>query len=63
MLEHIRSRHADVLQAVRSTGKLEDDVEKKLAAALDEFAKTFQPTRVGQPAPAAEGRPGTAAKT
>jgi F-type H+-transporting ATPase subunit alpha len=44
MLEHMRSRHADVLGAIRSSGKLEDDVEKKLAAALDEFAKTFQPS-------------------
>ena len=44
MLDYMRSRHADVLGAIRSTGKLEDDVEKKLAAALDEFGKIFQPS-------------------
>jgi F-type H+-transporting ATPase subunit alpha len=44
MLDFMRSRHAEILQTIRSTGKLEDDVEKKLAAALDEFGKIFQPT-------------------
>jgi len=44
MLDYMRSRHAEILQAIRSTGKLEDDVEKKLVAALDEFGKIFQPT-------------------
>ena len=41
----MRTRHADVLAAIRSTGKLEDDTRRKLAAALDEFAKVFVPTR------------------
>jgi F-type H+-transporting ATPase subunit alpha len=51
MLDYIRTSHGDVLKAIRQTGKLEDDVEKKLAAALDQFAKTFQPaTRAGQAA-------------
>jgi F-type H+-transporting ATPase subunit alpha len=42
MLEFMRNRHGDVLEAIRKTGKLEDDVERKLVAALDEFAGMFQ---------------------
>jgi len=56
MLDSMRSRHADILQTIRSSGKLEDDVEKKLAAALDEFGKTFQPTVTAQAAAAAEAK-------
>jgi F-type H+-transporting ATPase subunit alpha len=44
MLEYVRTRHGDVLKAIRDTGKLEDDVEEKLVAALDEFAGVFAPT-------------------
>jgi F-type H+-transporting ATPase subunit alpha len=50
MLEHMRARHADLLAAIRTSGKLDDDVERKLAAALDEFAKTFQPSSASQAA-------------
>jgi F-type H+-transporting ATPase subunit alpha len=50
VLEFMRDRHGDVLEAIRKTGKLEDDVERKLAAALDEFAAMFQPTPQGQSA-------------
>jgi F-type H+-transporting ATPase subunit alpha len=45
MLEYLRASHRGILEAIRSTGKLEDDVEKKLAAALDQFATSFQPTK------------------
>jgi F-type H+-transporting ATPase subunit alpha len=45
MLEYMRTRHADVLEAIRTSGKLEDDTKKKLVAALDEFANIFVPTR------------------
>src|SRR5262249_22583691 len=55
ILDYRRSSHAEILQTIRSTGKLEDDVAKKLAAALDEFGKTFQPTVTAQAA--AEGKP------
>jgi F-type H+-transporting ATPase subunit alpha len=44
MLEYVRTNHGDVLKAIRDSGKLEDDVEQKLAAALDEFADVFQPS-------------------
>jgi F-type H+-transporting ATPase subunit alpha len=44
MLQHLRTNHADVLASIRDTGRLAEDVEKKLAAALDEFAKLFEPT-------------------
>jgi F-type H+-transporting ATPase subunit alpha len=42
LLEHIRTRHGDVLESIRDSGKLEEEVEQKLAAALDEFAEIFQ---------------------
>ena len=50
MLEYLRVNHSDVLEAIRSTGKLEEDVEQKLAAALDAFADVFQPTHASEDA-------------
>ena len=44
MLEFMNSRHADVVAAIRESGKLEDATKAKLEAALDEFGKLFQPT-------------------
>ncbi|MFQ5506398.1 MAG: hypothetical protein ACE5F1_16635, partial [Planctomycetota bacterium] len=44
MLEYLRSSHADLLEVIRSTQKLEDDTAEKLAAALDAFAEIFQPS-------------------
>jgi F-type H+-transporting ATPase subunit alpha len=44
MLEYVRTNHGDVLKAIRDTGKLEEDVEQKLVAALDAFKDVFQPT-------------------
>jgi F-type H+-transporting ATPase subunit alpha len=44
MLEFLRTRHGDILETIHKTGRLEDDVERKLAAALDEFAGIFQPS-------------------
>jgi len=41
MLEFMRTRHGAVLEAIAKTGKLEEDVERKLAAALDEFGPMF----------------------
>jgi len=41
----MRTRHAGVLEAIRTSGKLEEDTKKKLTAALDEFAKVFVPTK------------------
>ncbi len=44
MLDHIRSNHGAILEAIRSTGKLEKDVEQQLVDALDAFADIFQPS-------------------
>jgi len=55
LLQHLRSQHADVLESIRKTGKLEEETEKKLARALDEFAEVFQPSHGGGAgAPSAE---------
>jgi F-type H+-transporting ATPase subunit alpha len=45
MREFMRTRHAGVLEAIRTTGKLEDETKRKLMAALDEFAGVFVPTK------------------
>jgi F-type H+-transporting ATPase subunit alpha len=42
MLEYMRSRHGGILDAIKKSGKLEDDTEKQLKAALDEFKGAFQ---------------------
>jgi len=46
MLAYVSSNHEDILEAIRSSGKLEDDVAEKLSAALDAFAERFQPAGV-----------------
>ena len=40
--EHMNNHHADVLEAIRSTGKLETETENALKAALDELMAEFQ---------------------
>jgi F-type H+-transporting ATPase subunit alpha len=45
MLEYMRANHGDVLKAMRDSGKLEEDTESKLMAALDAFADIFQPSK------------------
>jgi len=45
LLSHLRSQRAEILAAIRSSGKLEDATRQKLDAALDAFAKVFQPSR------------------
>jgi F-type H+/Na+-transporting ATPase subunit alpha len=50
MLAYVRASHADVLEAIRTTGKLEEPVAAKLTAALDAFAPIFRPTLVGEEA-------------
>jgi F-type H+-transporting ATPase subunit alpha len=45
MLAYVRSQHPQVLAQIKATGKLDDDVRKSLEAALDAFAKIFQPSR------------------
>ena len=41
--EHMENLHSDVLEAIRSTGKLESNAEASLKAALDELVKQFSP--------------------
>jgi F-type H+-transporting ATPase subunit alpha len=41
MLSFLKSRKKDVLEEIRTTGKLEGESEKKLRDALSEFAKQF----------------------
>jgi F-type H+-transporting ATPase subunit alpha len=47
MLGYIRTQHPELLATIRSSGKLDDDVRSKLDAALDAFARIFQPTSRG----------------
>jgi len=44
MLDYLRENHAGIFEAIRQSGKLEDEVEAKLVAALDEFGEVFQPS-------------------
>ncbi len=41
MLDYLRGRHKDLLDAIRSSGKMDEGTEKSLRDALTEFAKTF----------------------
>src|SRR5882757_2422437 len=41
LLAHIRSKHADILDAVRSSSDLSDAVAAKLKSAVESFAKSF----------------------
>ena len=45
MLDYMRTNHADVLGSIRESGKLDEEVEEKLIAALDAFADIFQPAK------------------
>jgi F-type H+/Na+-transporting ATPase subunit alpha len=41
LLAHIRSKHADILDTIRSSNDLSDDVAAKLKSAVESFAKSF----------------------
>ena len=41
--EHMENLHPDVLEAIRSTGKLETETEEALKKALDELVAQFNP--------------------
>jgi F-type H+-transporting ATPase subunit alpha len=45
MLAFVKSQHPQILAAIQSTGKLDDDVKAKLDAALDAFRGVFQPSK------------------
>jgi F-type H+-transporting ATPase subunit alpha len=44
MLEWMHSNKGDIFEAIKVSGKFEDETEQKLIAALDEFGNIFQPT-------------------
>jgi F-type H+/Na+-transporting ATPase subunit alpha len=44
MLAWMRSSKREILDAIRTSGKFEDATKQQLTAALDEFAKIFQPS-------------------
>jgi len=44
MLAWMRSSKREILDAIRTSGKFEDSTKQQLIAALDEFAKIFEPT-------------------
>jgi F-type H+-transporting ATPase subunit alpha len=46
LLDHMRSRHPQLGETIRNTGKLEDDTIEKLKSAADEFKSSFA-ERVG----------------
>jgi F-type H+-transporting ATPase subunit alpha len=48
VLDHIRQNHADILSAIRESGKLEPATEEKLIAALDAFAGIFEPSATAE---------------
>jgi proton translocating ATP synthase, F1 alpha subunit len=41
LLAEVRSRHADVLEAIRTSGEISPETEKKLQGILDGFLKSF----------------------
>ena len=45
LYEYMDAHGAQVLSAIRTTGKLEEDTEKALAAALDDYTRQFLNTR------------------
>jgi len=52
---YMLSHQDEILGEIRSTGKLDEALETKLAAALDAFGKVFQPTRSAGAAGSAGG--------
>ncbi len=42
LIDHIAFNHAEVADAIKNTGKLDDDVEGKLRSAVESFKETFQ---------------------
>jgi F-type H+-transporting ATPase subunit alpha len=42
LMEHVRSRHASILDSIRSTGDLPDEAARELAKAIEDFKATFK---------------------
>ena len=45
MLEYVQQNHSEVVEAIRKEGKISDETDAKLRAALDAFAGVFQPSK------------------
>jgi F-type H+-transporting ATPase subunit alpha len=45
MLQYVTSQHPEVVDAIKKSGKLEDDTKVALGHALDQFAKIFTPSK------------------
>jgi len=41
LLRHMREQHSDVLEKIRSEGKLSDELEGKMRSAIEKFAEHF----------------------
>jgi len=48
--EYMRSRHGELLEAIRSDGKLGDDRVETLSSAIDDFKAGFDPSQPTGPA-------------
>jgi F-type H+-transporting ATPase subunit alpha len=44
MLEHMKSKNSDLLNGIKESGIISDDLADKLKKALDEFQSSFQPS-------------------
>ena len=40
-LRHVRESHSEIMDSIRTTGEISDEVDGQLTAVLDEFAKNF----------------------
>ena len=41
MLEHIRSSHPEIINAIKETGDLDESTDAKLDQVVSDFVKTF----------------------
>ncbi len=54
--EYLDTRHADILEAIRSTGDMSDETEAALKVAIDEYRETFVPSDTGEGSESGLGR-------
>jgi F-type H+-transporting ATPase subunit alpha len=54
--EYLDTRHADILEAIRSNGDMSDETEAALKAAIDEYRETFVPSDTGEGSESGLGR-------
>jgi F-type H+-transporting ATPase subunit alpha len=44
MTDYLRARHSNILEELKSSGDLPEDLARSLASAIEDFKKTFQKT-------------------